>query len=344
LNFTSGIQRVVRELVKYKNQDTESGFWDASYGIFRLEKNDETLDYSKRSESIVNEILLGKKIYLLDTGEFNNQLYGLYESLKEFVEIHTLFYDDIPIRNPEFCDSGTRNGFPIYLKYILSFSKYIYAISETQKSNLISWAKFLEIGQVPTLKVLRLANFCPCVYEDSERRKDPLRRIIVVGTFDRRKNLLALLPILKSIPKNSNLTFDFVGAGGPLLNMLKNIFLKYKGFIIKFHVGISDLALHRLYKNADLMLFLSKAEGFGLPVIEALHHRVPVLINAEPSVMEISGGKGIISVDVDNYKEFSRVFNAISTNPEYLYSLKLETELNSNLDYSWNNTAKELFK
>ncbi len=52
---------------------------------------------------------------------------------------------------------------------------------------------------------------------------------------------------------------------------------------------VSDEQLEALYQRADLYVCPSLAEGFGLPVVDALRRRVPVLAHDVPVLREVGG-------------------------------------------------------
>ena len=62
------------------------------------------------------------------------------------------------------------------------------------------------------------------------------------------------------------------------------------------HVSISDL--WTLMRRAEALVFPSRYEGFGLPVVEAQHLGVPVIASTAPALQEVTGGAaGHISPD-----------------------------------------------
>src|SRR5205085_8129675 len=50
-----------------------------------------------------------------------------------------------------------------------------------------------------------------------------------------------------------------------------------------------DSVLKRLYEQADGLLMASEAEGFGLPIIEAARHDLPILLRDIPVFREVAG-------------------------------------------------------
>jgi glycosyltransferase involved in cell wall biosynthesis len=52
---------------------------------------------------------------------------------------------------------------------------------------------------------------------------------------------------------------------------------------------VTDGEIKYLYQNASMLLFLSKGEGFGLPLVESAHFGKPIVCSRIPSFAEIGG-------------------------------------------------------
>ena len=62
--------------------------------------------------------------------------------------------------------------------------------------------------------------------------------------------------------------------------------------------NISDTSLNYIYQNSKAFLFSSKAEGFGLPIVEAQHHGLHVFASDIPIFREVAGsGAQFFSLD-----------------------------------------------
>lgn len=61
--------------------------------------------------------------------------------------------------------------------------------------------------------------------------------------------------------------------------------------------GVSDGAMGAYYDTADVFVCLSEHEGFGVPVLEALHHELPVIAFAAAAVGETLGSGGLVLPD-----------------------------------------------
>lgn len=72
---------------------------------------------------------------------------------------------------------------------------------------------------------------------------------------------------------------------------------------MKFLGFVSDPALRAIYRCCSLFLYPSLYEGFGLPVLEAMASRIPVLVSNRSCLPEVSGGVAM-SVNVEDYGTF----------------------------------------
>jgi len=97
---------------------------------------------------------------------------------------------------------------------------------------------------------------------------------------------------------------------------------------IAFEHRVTDFEKFRLLLNADLMLFLSRFEGFGYPPVEALYCNTPCIAYDLPVLREVSGEK-LIYADMDNPDTLGP---AIS---EVLANLSAHKARLAALDHSW---------
>jgi len=66
---------------------------------------------------------------------------------------------------------------------------------------------------------------------------------------------------------------------------------------VRFHRGVSDAQLAAHYAGADVFVCLSEHEGFCVPLLEAMHHRLPVVAYAAAAVPETLAGAGVVLAD-----------------------------------------------
>ena len=101
----------------------------------------------------------------------------------------------------------------------------------------------------------------------------------------------------------------------------------------------TDTELDYMYKQALMFLFISKGEGFGLPLIEASVYNTPVACSEIASFEEI-GGNHVLYVDIETTDklvvDLKRCFELISNG--------LAPESNEISKLSWSESAEQLLR
>ncbi|MCL5030753.1 MAG: glycosyltransferase [Bacteroidetes bacterium] len=76
---------------------------------------------------------------------------------------------------------------------------------------------------------------------------------------------------------------------------MKRKFVEDKSENLVMHLkNLSTLELQAIYRNASCFLFLSVAEGFGVPLIEAMAMGTPIVASNRTSIPEVCGNAGLI--------------------------------------------------
>ncbi|MEF8767029.1 glycosyltransferase family 4 protein [Candidatus Accumulibacter contiguus] len=144
--------------------------------------------------------------------------------------------------------------------------------------------------------------------------------ILYVGNISKQKNQAALLQAVVEHRDRIGDRFRFVFCGevcDASVDIYKTNDL-LKG-VVEFHGHVPRANLNQYYLRASLVVLLSKVEGFGMSVIEALAYGVPVLINGKmeiASMLEESDCVTLIN-DVNNTKEIiDKLLQAVDKNCE----------------------------
>ncbi len=69
---------------------------------------------------------------------------------------------------------------------------------------------------------------------------------------------------------------------------------------VTFFNHVTDAELYALYRTASIFLCMSEHEGFCIPILEAIHFRVPVLAYAAAAIPETLGGAGVLVREKDH--------------------------------------------
>jgi glycosyltransferase involved in cell wall biosynthesis len=84
---------------------------------------------------------------------------------------------------------------------------------------------------------------------------------------------------------------------------------------VRFLGSIDDRELARQYASARLLLMLSRDEGFGLPVLEAMAYGCPVIAAARGSLPEVLGDAGIL-VNPEDADEVADAIRTLLNSPD----------------------------
>ena len=97
--------------------------------------------------------------------------------------------------------------------------------------------------------------------------------------------------------------------------------------------------LRALVQGACVLTYPSKAEGFGLPPLEAMAAGVPVVASNAPAVAEATGGAALLA-DPNSPEQWALALEAILSNPEKASQLRAAGLQRSRL-FTWERCAKE---
>lgn len=143
-----------------------------------------------------------------------------------------------------------------------------------------------------------------------QKYKLPAEYLLYVGTIEERKNLLTLVKALK---KTKDIPLVVIGNK-------KKYFEKVMEYItanqLQNRVHFLEHTTHdempAIYSKAKIFIFPSFFEGFGIPILEALTSKVPVITTAGGCFPE-AGGPHSIYIDPNNEKELAEQINALLT-------------------------------
>lgn len=126
----------------------------------------------------------------------------------------------------------------------------------------------------------------------SKYKLPPIYALYPANTWPHKNHLLLILALHRFRQKcDLPLHLVFTGAEEHTHSFLREVIQHFTLQNYVHHLGyVGDFELARLYQGAGFLIFPSLFEGFGIPMLEAMHMGCPVLASQETSLAEVGGG------------------------------------------------------
>lgn len=208
--------------------------------------------------------------------------------VKTVVTIHDLIF----LRYPECYPLIDRLIYNYKFRKACQQSDLIIAVSECTKRDIV------QLYHIAPEKIEVVYQGCDAQFKETasaEKKKEvktrydlPEHYILYVGSIERRKNLLLLAKALTHL--DASYRVIAVGKHTPYADEVTK-FLQVHGLTDRMRLihGVPFDDLPSLYQMATVFVYPSLYEGFGIPLLEALHSGVPA-IGAHGSCLEEAGG------------------------------------------------------
>lgn len=214
-----------------------------------------------------------------------------------------LVHDLLPMDYPEYFRPGYRERFGRRLDTIVGYGAALITTTTTVKARIAR--EFEARGKVVVpIHVEPLPSSMPADVgglAEPELARQPY--FVVLGTIEPRKNHLLLLNIWRRLAEEHPTPPKLVVVGVRGWENEQVLDVLDRSVLVRPHVveakGVSDRGLLRLLANARGLLMPSFAEGYGLPVVEALSLGTPVIASDIPVFREVSQGRALLRHPLD---------------------------------------------
>lgn len=194
----------------------------------------------------------------------------------------------------------------LYMRWSIRFSvraaSQVIAVSENTKRDLIRLygvpKEKIAVGY-EGISIMNLESRISNLDQNSTFNIPHSKYFLFIGRLETRKNVVRIIEAFELFKQKTGLPHQLVLAGKPGYGY-QAIKTKLQASSFKLHIHelgyVTEEEKWRLLKNADVFLFPSLYEGFGLPVIEAQSVGTPVITSNTSSLPEVAGA-GAILVD-----------------------------------------------
>lgn len=265
-------------------------------------------------------------------------------------------FDLQPLLDPLFTSGRSplkRKGYDIFYQYsyrtCLTYADYLLTISYATKRDI---ARLVPNAAENVLTVHpgfdSTAAETPTAEQTARVREKfdlPERYILYLGSTRPNKNLQRMLDgfeeLVKRHPDDENLRWVMVLKPDRFFDTFFATVRK-KGLLRRVHIydQVTELEKRVLYRNAQALYFVTRFEGFGLPVLEAQGHGLPVLASTHSALPEVVGKGGLLA-DPDDPTSMADQLEKLLFNAEIRESVIANGRQNLKR-FSWDECAREV--
>ena len=253
------------------------------------------------------------------------------------VTVFDMIYELFPEYFPTIQDETLRRK----KRSVVLKARNVIAISESTKKDLCRLYG-LNPGKVV---VIPLANSLSCEQSSVISQSAeilPEKYLLYVGTRTGYKNYRYFLSSIVNLFERYRDLF-LVCTGSPFtrdeISLHASSGLKKRIIYMEAH---SDQTLSALYTHAIALVFPSLYEGFGLPILEAMHCGCPVIVSNTSSCPEVAGEAGLY-IDPRNSDSIQSSVSRVIESEELRAELR-EKGREQEKRFSWNKVAEQTFE
>lgn len=252
--------------------------------------------------------------------------FGIHKSgVKSIVTMHDLIFE----RNPEQYNPIDVQTYRRKAKYACQYADKVIAISEQTKQDLITYYN------TPADKIAVAYQSCDESFGVKHSEADiaqmlnnygfPKEYFLYVGSLIERKNLLGILQAMVQLKGKVDVPLVVVGGGSSykkkVIDFIAANGLQNKVILVNDTVKFAYNDLPALYQGAKALIYPSFFEGFGIPILEAMWCRTPV-ITSTGSCFGETAGDAALYIDPASPESIANAMAEVVNNPTAMEVLK----------------------
>ena len=343
-------ENLLRELLNIDTKNNYSIFWTGENYEDYKKDNSKIIFTSKKHGTFYENYYYPNYIK-----ENNIDMHHIPQNGIGLNELYTspivvTIHDLIPYILPETVGRGYLERFLRDMPLIVRNSKVILTVSEYSKRDIIKFFPFVNeekifVTPLAANKSYKPLNKINCIEYIKNKYSIDSPFILYIGGFSTRKNVKELIIAFNKIQKSLKKDYKLVLCGSirdegvKLQELCKELFIDDK---IIFTGFVPDDELPLFYNAAEVFVYPSLYEGFGLPPLEAMSCATPVITSNLTSIPEVTNDCAILINPFDNDELASSILNLL--NSKSLLQEYAEKGYNNSLNFTWQNTAINTLK
>ncbi|MHB1646941.1 MAG: glycosyltransferase [bacterium] len=229
------------------------------------------------------------------------------------IKIYFIVHDLLPVRHPEwFPPENANKFFENWLKMICEVSSGLISVSKSTADDLIKWFKENNYNPIESIGIthfhhgadIKNSSYTTGMPQNARLLLEKLYAapsFLMVGTIEPRKGYLQVIEAFSLLWQESmSINLVIVGKEGwkdlplnqrrtiPLILSKLREHPEFNKHLFWLE-GISDEYLEKVYEANTCLIAASEGEGFGLPLIEAVQHKLPIIARDIPVFREVAG-------------------------------------------------------
>lgn len=339
-------ENLLKEMLNIDNENEYSIFW-AGENYESYQKKNSKIIFTSRKHGMFYESFYYPSYIKENHIDFHHiPQNGIGFNSTYTTPVITTIHDLIPYIMPETVGRGYLERFLRDMPMIVNSSKAILTVSEYSKQDILKFFPFVDENKVIVTPLAANSSFRPL---NKTKTKDFIKNkygidspfALYIGGFSTRKNarelILAFDKISSSLKKDYKLVLG--GAvkdeGAKLQDLCKTLTNSDK---IIFTGFIPDEELPLFYNGCDLFVYPSLYEGFGLPPLEAMSCKTPVITSNLTSIPEVTGNTAIL---IDPFNKDQLADSLLSMLNSYdLLDEYGEKGYENSKNFTWRKTAE----
>jgi glycosyltransferase involved in cell wall biosynthesis len=296
------------------------------------------IDYLPRLFPSYIESILGN----IDIFHGTNYTVYPYQNIKKIISIYDLSF----IKCPEYVDSVAQQ-YAKTLTKCLKWTDAVITISENSKQDIVNYLNFPPEQIFVTPLASRYdSQFVSNLDLDQETQhcnfdfSKPY--LLFVSTIEPRKNIESIIRAFNWLKQNHKIEHQLVLIGkkgwkyAPIFQAIQSSPWQKEIYHLNY---LSNELVALYYSKADVFVYPSHYEGFGLPVLEAMTLGAPVVASNTSSIPEVAGDAALL-INPNDFMEIAEAILRILSDRKFRQDLISKGKTRANL-FSWENTAKK---